>query len=244
VEYSFPPVVTSKKELLQNVKKLIGTGEWFIVPVSCKKGDGGPGRLLERLVGSDGRSKAIADNSGVDVKFHSGGSLLTLAHLEVNGGNDSVLPMVRKFGTNDPIKHPDGLLRFYRTVTDTSPFRIIRSKGKVIVRPKGGGPEVFWEEDALLGFYARKLAEVVLVQGKIKNIDGVKHVRYDSATLLTRLKATDFLNAIGGKYVLVDFDVRETTPGGEILRNRGTKLRIKLKDIGELWGKIEEIKKV
>jgi hypothetical protein len=82
------------------------------------------------------------------------------------------------------------------------------------------------------------------VRGKTETAGDIHRVQYNTAQLLTDFKTTDFLNAVGGKYVLFDFDVRETTPGGEVLRSRGTKLRIRLKDLGELWKTIEDIEPV
>jgi hypothetical protein len=234
-------VPKSKKELFERIATLVGTGKLLEIPPDCGKGTGAPGHFLEKLLGSDGSNKAIADTVGVEVKFHSSaGCLLTLLHKEVHGGNTAILPMVRKFGS----KNKDGLLSFRCTVTDSSPFRVARSDGKVIIRPKTkkrGYPEVFWYENDLLTPAVAKLRHVVLVHGQVKKDGNVRFVRYDSAQSLTDFNSTDFLNAIGGKYILVEFDTREKEAGGSVLRNHGTKLRMKVEDVEKIWKTVEII---
>jgi hypothetical protein len=245
VEYNFPSVPKTPKELFRRIENLIEKGEWLPVPLTSDEGGGSgtgaPGKFLERLLGSEGSNKAIADNSGVEVKYHSRGNLLTLLHKEVKGGNKAMLPMVQAYG----IRNDKGELSFRPEVTDTHRLRVVRTGGKIIVRPKDGkGPEVFWEERTLLNAATKKLDHVALVWGQIKQKHGIRYARYYAAQSLTEFKSTDFLDAIMGKYVLIAFDAVEKAAGGMLRKNHGTKLRMKIdkiEDVKEIWGEIQEV---
>jgi len=223
----------TKKELVKRVTALIGTEEWIEIPPTTKGGTGAVGNFLQDLLGANGSNKAIPDATGVEMKFHSGGNLLTLLHHDPEGGVESIRPMLEKYG----LKRPYGL-SFRHTVTDTSPhLRVARSGGNIFIRPKDGvGPSVYWTENDFLGKATTKLSDVILVQGKTKKEGDKRLVRFDSAINLTEFKTADFLNAVGGKYVLIEFGAREQLPETSALRNRGTKLRMKLCDLNEIWG--------
>jgi MvaI/BcnI restriction endonuclease family len=234
-----PSPPKTKKELLARIRPLVGTGEWILIPPATTGGTGSPGNYLQQLLGADGSNKAIPDATGVEVKWHSGGGLLTLQHHDPEGGVEAIRPMLEKFG-----KRRKYGLSFRHTVSDTSNLKVTRSEGKIFVRPKIGPPEpsVYWTESDFLQRATTKLADLILVQGKIKKEGGLRFMRIDSALNLTKFKAADFLNAVGGRYILIEFGAREQLPETKSLRNRGTKLRMKLCDLGEIWEKIEEIK--
>lgn len=232
-----PPPKT-KKELIARVRAIVGTGEWREIPATTTGGTGSPGNYLQELLGANGSNKAIPDATGVEVKWHSGSGLLTLQHHDPEGGVEAIRPMLKKFGK--PRKYG---LSFRHTVSDTSLLRVTRSMGKIFVRPKTGSePSVYWTEDDFLAKATTKLSDVILVQGKVKKEGNKRFIRIDSALNLMKFKAADFLNAVGGRFILIEFGAREQLPESTSLRNRGTKLRMKLCDLSEIWGQIEEIK--
>ena len=233
---TLPTTPKSKKELFGRLKNIIGN-EYEILP-QCKNGSGAPGRMLELLLGSEGRNKNIADSVGVEVKFKTKAlTLLTLFHKEVDGGDKSLSDFVHEFGKMD--EH--GRISFRNTVRNSEIFRVIRQAGRVIVRAKDNKTkEVSWSEDALVNAASNKLKDLVLVKGYAETRNGTRYVKFNSAQRLTNLKITDFLNAIAGGYVVVDFDARQKSPGSKTLRNHGTKFRMKLEDIVEIWGTIQD----
>ncbi len=232
-------VPKTKKELLTRLPGVLN-GEWREIPAVAGRGTGAPGNFLEQLLGAEGANKAMADTVGVEVKYHSNGrkgSLLTLLHQEVEGGKSSLLPLVREFGIKKK-----GLLNFRHTVNPTSPFCVDREPGKVIVRRKSGdGHRVFWAEATLLNAVIRKLNCVILVEGQMTTQGGKRYVRYISAQWLTDFKSTEFLSHLLGRYIIVEFDARETAPGSTSLRNHGTKLRMKVTELNQVWSEIEPI---
>jgi hypothetical protein len=231
------PLPKSEKELLYRCKELLAKREEFIIPPECGKGTGAPGHLLELLLGSNGSNKSIADSVGVEVKFHSSSSLLTLFHKEISGGNSSILPLVRKYGFPDK----KGRLSFRHTIRQSDKFRVVQANGKIFVRSRDEACEVFWDANELLVPATDKLRKLLLIEGSVRQCDGVKYVKYISGKYLTSFKATDFLNAICGEYVLVDFDAREKSPGSSVLRNHGTKFRISVDDVSHVWGNIQTL---
>jgi len=233
---TLPESPKSKKELFGRLKNIIGN-EYEILP-ECKGGSGAPGRMLELLLGSEGRSKNIADSVGTEIKFKTAApTLLTLFHKEVDGGDKVLSPFVHEFGKMDD----EGRISFRNTVRNSETFRVVRQSGKVIVRAKSDKEkEVSWSEDVLVNAASKKLADLVLVSGTTETRDGIKFVKFVSALRLTKLKITDFLNAIAGGYVVVDFDARQKLPGSKTLRNHGTKFRMKIDDVAEVWGMIQD----
>jgi len=245
VEYNFPTIPKTKKELFHRVKNLIGTNEWLPIPSECGKGSGAPGDLLERLLGSEGDNKAIADSVGVEIKYHSTVSkcLLTLFHNDPDGGSVSIFQMVQTYGRLSK----KGVQSFRHAISDTSQLRVIRLADQITVRPKKGrGFEVSWDGNRLVGAAGSKLRHVILIHGRTKTINGIRHAQYNTAQSLTDFRVLNFLNAVMGKYILIEFDAREKEPwpGGKKKKNHGTKFRMNLKDLGEIWETIQEIESV
>jgi hypothetical protein len=231
-----PSSPKSKKELFTRLKSVLGN-EYEILP-QCKGGSGAPGMMLELLLGSEGRSKNIADSVGTEIKFKTEApTLLTLFHKEIDGGSKALANFVLGYGKVDE----EGRVSFRNTVRNSEIFRVVRQEGRVIVRAKNDrSKEVFWSENVLVNAASKKLNDLVLVSGSVESRNGVRFVKFNSATRLTNLKITDFLNAITGGYVVVDFDARQKEPGSKTLRNHGTKFRMKTEDIGEVWGTIQK----
>jgi hypothetical protein len=62
-----PSTPKSKKELFTRLKGVLGR-EYEIL-AECKGGSVAPGRMLELLLGFEGRSKNIADSVDIEIKF-------------------------------------------------------------------------------------------------------------------------------------------------------------------------------
>lgn len=235
-----PSLPKSKKDVKQRVKALIASGEEYQILPECGKGTGAPGIMLELLCGSEGGNKAIADAVGIELKYKANrGSLLTLFHKDVEGGAEAFLPFLQTFGYIDK----QGRKALRHTITSASRFRIARENGNVIVRSRGNESlEVYWRESVLVTTACQKLNDVLLVFGAKRSHGDDKYVRFLKALHLTNFRSTDFLNAIGGQYVVVDFDAREKEPGATVLRNHGTKFRMDIQDVTRLWDDVEELR--
>jgi hypothetical protein len=250
----FPDLPKSEKEVYERVANLIDSGEEYLIPPWCKGGTGAPGNMLEAQCGSQGGNGDIFDAARTELKFKYGQSLLTLMHKKLcsvdcpEGGDAAVVPFVKRYGRIDK----EGRLSFRHTVGRRSKkFRVARARQTVIIRPldETDKHEVYWNDDDLINAVCSKFRNTVLVFGKVRKVGDKKYIKYNSALHLTKLKSTDFLNAIGGQYVIPDFDMREKHPGSVdnekgALRDHGTKLRMKIRPnfllhAQEIWGVVE-----
>jgi len=181
--------------------------------------------MLELLLGSEGKNKAFADSCGIEVKYNSPKILLTMFHKEVNGGERSLLPLVKKFGKTDVQNRQS----FRHTVTDTSGyFNIRRANRQIIVESITTKDQVFWNEDDIVKAISKKLDEIIVVQGSVTTdkATGNKIAFYESGWHCKNIDFPIFWDNIINHDIVVDFDAREKTPGSDVLRNHGTKFRM------------------
>jgi len=251
-EQDLPKRPSSKKELLSRVPSLYGNK--YNILEKCGKGTGAPGIMTEMLLGSEGKNNTFGDCVGIELKWKSvkSKSYLTMFHLEVdaNGAdtrNSSLIPVLREYGY--PGKK-DKLVSFRHTVSDRSnKFDIEINKGtdglRLVYRTMGG-EEVYWSENDLLNG-ATKLKNLILVAGSAsKDSAGNRYVSINSASYLTKFRTNHFLSLIRDRIIVVDFDFREAHCGemlkdNPVLRNHGTKFRIKMENLPKLWDSIEPI---
>jgi hypothetical protein len=93
-----PSTPKSNKELFTRLKGVLGR-EYEIL-AECKRWSGAPGRMLELLLSSEGRSKNIIDSVSTEIKFKTlAPTLLTLFHKEVDGGDKSLSTFVYRSST-------------------------------------------------------------------------------------------------------------------------------------------------
>lgn len=232
-----PDLPKTKKELMARVISILGN-EYEILPV-CKDGTGAAGVMLELLLGSQGSNKSIADSAGTEIKFSRTTALVTLFHKDAQGGVDALSPFVYKYGKLNKA----GLVSFRHTISNSPVLRTVLQDGQVKVRAKDKNTdlEMFWEENTLMATAGKKLNDLVLVFGSVRKDGGKRFVKFKSAKRLTDFKIKDFLNAVASGYVLVDIDARQNELGKKNLRNHGTKFRVKLDDVGEIWNSVVNI---
>lgn len=250
---TFPPIPKNKKELVGRLKVLLQNEATYPLPEAIGDkllgGSGGPGALLEILLGSEGSNKALADAAGVEIKYHSKKSTtpLTLFHQEVEGGNPALVPFFEHVAYTDK----KGRLAFRHTIKASSKVpraRIFRRGGKIVVTPVGTKePSVFWFERTLVNAVSKKCQTLILVAGEKLKVAGEPAVRYTSAKILSEFKQEEFLNCLSNRDLWVDFDLREQEAGDFAsgryrLRNHGTKVRIPHESFPELWESIEAVK--
>ena len=236
-----PPPPKNRAEAIRNLQVFLGAG-WILLPRKCGEGSGAPGNGLEMLVGSQGGNKPLADTIGYEFKFHSGKTLLTLGHKEVRGGNDSIRSFNQKCGKVD--KAGRKCLRVTVAPTPNCPFRLERKDKRVNILPRRGRSSdvlVFWEKIDFESL-TKKLQKVILVKGKFKRTKDKRiFVRYDTAQELTLFDSDAFYEALSNQRIVPDFDAREMTPGSFALKNHGTKLRMRIEDMGDVWKKTENV---
>jgi len=68
-----------------------------------------------------------------------------------------------------------------------------------------------------------------------KESNGRIFVTFESATAYSKFKITEFLDAVKKGNVAVDFDVRTKNGSHDDIRNHGTKFRVKMSCLGELY---------
>jgi hypothetical protein len=229
----------SRTELKNRLDQIISDGSYY----ECSGGGcGSPGVLLERLLCIDPRNKDNADSNGMEIKFHGRKSLITLLHLEcepdVIEGKPVMLAVVRAHGWQDK----NGCIALHHTLysNKSKRFKVLHREGFITCKPLKGGPSARWKQGRLENAVISKLSRVTIVRGSIQKSGDKTHVRFkDYITCSDIISGADFISAILSGVVAIDFDAREMEPGSDALRNHGTKLRIKLANIGEVWGKVE-----
>lgn len=199
-------------------------------------GTGGPGLLLEELLGFP-RNKHDGPDSGTwEIKFHSGGSPLTLFHKTPEP--DRVMhSMVRNCGWDDK----DGRTSFRHTIWGKSPrgFEVVDSGNRLIVRNERY-PDVippYWTHDTLLNAFAYKLRRLVVVHGSRSKKNST--VNFEFSQLHWEPSLTSFIDAIQRGIIAVDFDAR-TTDNGHGLRDHGTKFRVSIDNLSKLYQKTQK----
>jgi len=228
------PAPKTKTELLSRLRKVLDAG-WLDMPADVARynGTGGPGNYLEDLLGLAAGNKDIPDGVGWEVKFHTPKtSLITLFHKEPEP--EGILRyVVSKYGWKDK----QGRLSFRHTIHGQSDrFTVVNDAGSIIVRSlHGDDPVPMWSHDTLLNIAGSKLRRLVAASGIRKE----HTVKFVSAELYQELALTQFMQKLTSGQIVIDFDVRENTPGSKGLRNHGTKFRVSPKDLVHIYLKHE-----
>ncbi len=215
------------------IKEILKMG---MIPIPDKKsyrGTGAPGRLLEDLLGIAENNHDSPDLQDWEVKFHGGGTLITLFH------KDPEPRGITRFLIHDH-GWPDGQGRisFRHTISGKSDrgFYVVNDPDRVIVRheTKDTHPP-FWRHNTLLGAAGAKLRRLILVDGKVTHESTGKHVEYKTATAFWDFNLTGFCDALEKGDVCIDFDARTNAGKGSSIRNHGAKFRVHLDKIGNLF---------
>jgi hypothetical protein len=221
-------------DFFARLRGVIGKG-WMTIPDHPGyRGTGGPGLMLEELIGIDVNNRDGPDTGVWELKYHGGSSPLTLFHLTPQP-QGNMHHMVRGYGWPDA----QGRTSFRHTIWGRSPrgFEIVDDANRLIVRNVGpdSDPDIvppYWTHDSLINAFVYKLRRLAVVHGKKRN----GQVRYESARLHWEPNIGKFIQAVERGIVAVDFDAR-TNLTGRGLRDHGTKFRIKIDDLGHLYSK-------
>lgn len=224
----------SDSDFFARLKNVIEQG-WIEIPNDPGyRGSGGPGLLLEEMIGVDRNNRDGPDTGIWELKYHGGSAPITLFHLTPQPAG-IMHQIVRSHGWPDKQER----ISFRHTIWGTSPrgFRVVDDADRIIVRHEGEhtNPDLvppYWKHDSLINAFAYKLRRLAVVHGKKRQ----GRVRYERAHLHWEPNITSFIKAIECGMIAIDFDAR-TNFEGHGLRDHGTKFRIKLDDLRSLYSK-------
>ncbi len=222
----------SDTDFFTKVKEVLKTGTFNLPDYPGYRGTGGPGLLLEELLGFDSNNRDGPDSGVWEIKFHGGNAPLTLFH-KTPEPKRIMHSLIRKCGW--PSK-TGTTTSFRHTIWGRSPrgFEAVNEGGRIIIR-NGEYPDLispYWTHDSLIAAFAYKLRRLVLVKGRRSKKNGT--VTYRNTHLWTEPRLTELMDLIANGIIAVDFDAR-TNPKGAGLRDHGTKFRIAIKDLGKLY---------
>lgn len=186
-------------------------------------GHGAPGRLLEQLLGIVENNMDSPDLKDWEVKFHGGGTLITLFHKDPQP-RGVVRLLVHEHGWNDEKNR----ISFRHTLGGESPrgFYVVNDSDRIIVRHRTKDTvNPYWKHNTLLNIAGAKLRRLIVVKGKLVK-HPVRAVTFTEATAYWDFNVSGFFDAIVKGKILIDFDARTKEGAGSGLRNHGTKFRI------------------
>jgi len=222
------------------LREIIKNG-WYTIPVDAGYGGtGGPGLLLQDLIGIDKNNRDGPDSGVWELKFHSGNSPLTLFHLTPQP-RGIMHQFVRGYGWPDS----KGRTSFRHTIwgNSTRGFKIVNDASCIIVRNESPDADrditpPHWTHDNLTNAFVYKLRRLAVVHGTKRK----GKVKYEYARLYWEPIISKFFNAIEHGKIAIDFDAR-TNLSGMGLRDHGTKFRIKIEDLDSIYLKNEKFDK-
>ena len=196
-------------------------------------GTGGPGKIIEIFCGSNGQNKAIADAAGIELKWTSLGALITCFHLTPIGFEDFVR---NSWDVNKRLVH---------TIKPNDGFEVLRfTEGeKDFLEVHHNGNKIQWSIPEISN-HAAKLQKVALFIGEKSmdrtegHIDNTPHIRIFNILYMDKWRGDVFIREIGKK-VKIDLDAYGTPSG--IIRDHGTKFRIRHKDCHGFWERIRQV---
>lgn len=223
------PIPRSSNIAFPIIKDIINMG-WINIPNQFR-GSGSPGNTLEYLLNIEQNNLDSPDLFDWEIKFHGGNALLTLFHKDPQP-RGIMNQMVDKFGW----ENDKGQISFRHTISGESErgFKVYNIENRIFIKNESDKSITpYWEHNIILGAIAAKLRRLILVQGLVNRIE--KKVIYESATAYWDLNLTGICNAIQEGIIYIDFDARTTDKRGSSLRNHGTKFRIKIENIEQIY---------
>ena len=225
------------KASFKKIAEIIRKGTWVFPDNGKYNGDGGPGRLLEDLLGIKENNADSPDLADWEIKFHGGTSLLTLFHKDPQP-RGIIKDMVNDYGWDD--KHDRISFRHTLSKESSRGFYIINEDGKLIIKNKiKQGAMPFWLHNTLFNALSAKLRRLIVVNGEM--LKNPRRVIYQSATAYWEPDIVGFSQAIESGVFFVDFDARTKAGRGSAIRNHGTKFRIKLENLPNVYSHKLEI---
>ena len=203
------------------------------------QGTGAPGNTLEYLMNIEENNFDSPDYKDWEIKFHGGNSYLTLCHNtpQPEGIMDR---MVDVHGWDS--KKTPGQINFRHTIWANSKrgFKIVdKDKRIYVTNPKDDSLSPYWDHNIILGAIAAKFRRLIIVHGKVS--PDKRGVTYLSADAYWDLKLLWIIDYFSAGIIAVDFDARTTKERGSSLRDHGTKFRIRIKQVGELYENHQKI---
>lgn len=216
--------------LFSRIRKVLQQGSYQISDFPGCGGTGGPGLVLENLLGLTARNSDTPDSGKWEIKFHGGGALLTLFHKTPEPKN-VMHTMVKTFGKIDA----KGRISFRHTLRGKSSlgFEVAHENDKIIVRNPLHTDFIspYWKTNELVAAFSYKLRRLIIVHGKKRG----DKVDYKTAMFYWEPQLSEITEALKTGLMAIDFDARTTDGSG--LRDHGTKFRIHIDDLHHLYGK-------
>jgi hypothetical protein len=219
----------TSKEAFARVKEIIEQGTFQILPEF--QGSGAPGDMLEYLCKVERNNFDSPDLKDWEIKFHGGNALLTLLHKDPQP-TGILNRVVDTYGWDNG----KGQISFRHTIKKKSArgFVVYNTNNQITVAHESDETIApYWEHDTILEAMGAKLRRLILVHGKVNK--ATRQVTYKSAIAYWGLNLMGFCKAIEDGLIRIDFDCRTTNGRGTSLRNHGTKLRIKINDVGMIY---------
>ena len=213
------------------IKDILRVGTYTFPPEGKYNGSGGPGRLLEDLLGIKVNNADSPDLADWEVKFHGGASLLTLFHKDPEP-RGIINTVVNAYGWKDS----QGRVSFRHTISGLTPrgFCIVNENDRIVVHndlAKCESP--FWSHNTLFNALSSKLRRLIVVEGAV--LKNPRRVHYEKATAFWEPNVKGFCEAVEQGLFYVDFDARTQQGPGSAIRNHGTKFRINIEDLREVY---------
>lgn len=152
-------------------------------------GSGGPGRLLEDLLGISANNKDAPDLNDWEIKFHGGTALITLFHKDPEP-RGIMRDMVHNYGWEDDSKR----ISFRHTIRGKSErgFSVVNEIDRIVVRNEIKDAAVpHWTHDTLLNAIGAKLRRLIVVTGIVHH--NPRRVEFNKATAYWNLISQVFV---------------------------------------------------
>lgn len=227
-----PVLPKSSTAAFKEVKKIIRAEPYLIPNEKSFRGHGGPGRLLEHLLGIAENNRDSPDLHDWEIKFHGGGSLLTLFHKDPEP-RGIIRNLVHEHGWPD--QH--GRISFRHTIGGRSDrgFYVVNDPDRVVVRHDHKDIVVpYWLHTTLMNAIGAKLRRLILIEGTV-TLHPERSVVFKNATAFWEFDINGFGAACANGTIYIDFDARTQQGEGTALRNHGTKFRVHVDNIGSLY---------
>lgn len=211
------------------LREVLDTREYHIPENQGFEGTGAPGLYLEHLLGLKTSNVDVPDAGAWEVKYTSGTAPITLFHKDPYPRRQAIRYIINHWGWIGKNGRPSFR---YTLWGESDRFHVVDDANSIWVRRTGyDDVSPHWSHDDLITAFARKMSNLMHVRGSYSPTRRV--VKYESAELLSRARASQFVRAVTTGLVAIDFDayIRETGA----VRNHGTKFRVRPADLHSLY---------
>jgi len=229
-------IPSSSNKAFAAIQEIIKMGE-VDIPHQFQ-GAGAPGNTLEYLLNLEVNNNDSPDLYDWEIKFHGGDSLLTLFHKDPSP-RGILDKLVDRFGWDDG----KGRISFRHTLSGRSErgFFVENLKNRITVSNIWDLSIVpYWDHNTILNAIGAKLRRLILVHGKVNKAK--RTVVYNNAVAYWDLDLMGICESISQGIIYIDFDARTKAERGTALRNHGTKFRIHVNNIQEIYENHQVIK--